>query len=59
MTARHVSRDKMKWVEMDVLNLDFQDESFDLVIDKGRPRLEGQTSIRPADEQEPWSRLID
>ena len=25
----------MQWLEMDILDLQFEDESFDLVIDKG------------------------
>jgi ubiquinone/menaquinone biosynthesis C-methylase UbiE len=35
MKERHVSREKMQWLEMDILDLKFEDESFDLVIDKG------------------------
>ncbi|ORY31036.1 S-adenosyl-L-methionine-dependent methyltransferase [Naematelia encephala] len=34
MSARHCERGTMKWVEMDALNLLFEEE-FDLVIDKG------------------------
>ena len=36
MKERHISRDKMQWLEMDILDLQFEDESFDLVIDKGK-----------------------
>jgi 2-polyprenyl-3-methyl-5-hydroxy-6-metoxy-1,4-benzoquinol methylase len=35
MKERHISREKMQWLEMDILDLQFEDESFDLVIDKG------------------------
>ncbi|EIW71333.1 hypothetical protein TREMEDRAFT_37747 [Tremella mesenterica DSM 1558] len=35
MSARHISRPQMTWYEMDVLNLQLEDGSFDLVIDKG------------------------
>ncbi|WWD00496.1 hypothetical protein V866_007412 [Kwoniella sp. B9012] len=36
MKDRHsVSRPKMKWLEMDILDLGFEDESFDMVVDKG------------------------
>jgi ubiquinone/menaquinone biosynthesis C-methylase UbiE len=35
MKERHISREKMQWLEMDILDLNFEDESFDLVIDKG------------------------
>jgi ubiquinone/menaquinone biosynthesis C-methylase UbiE len=36
MKERHTSREKMQWLEMDILDLQFEDESFDLVIDKGK-----------------------
>jgi ubiquinone/menaquinone biosynthesis C-methylase UbiE len=36
MKERHTSRDKMQWLEMDILDLQFEDGSFDLVIDKGK-----------------------
>jgi ubiquinone/menaquinone biosynthesis C-methylase UbiE len=36
MKERHISREKMQWLEMDILDLQFEDESFDLVIDKGK-----------------------
>ena len=41
MKQRHLSRPEMQWVEMDVLNLNFEKQTFDLVIDKGMfsPRL--------------------
>jgi len=35
MKERHTSREHMQWLEMDILDLQFEDESFDLVIDKG------------------------
>jgi hypothetical protein len=35
MKERHTSREKMQWLEMDILDLQFEDEIFDLVIDKG------------------------
>ncbi|WVR04582.1 hypothetical protein IAU60_001590 [Kwoniella sp. DSM 27419] len=35
MRERHVSRPLMEWREMDVLDLQYQDEEFDLVVDKG------------------------
>ncbi|WWC67866.1 uncharacterized protein I206_101783 [Kwoniella pini CBS 10737] len=35
MKERHISRPKMEWLEMDILDLNFQDEDFDLVVDKG------------------------
>ncbi len=36
MKARHsASRPEMTWLEMDVLDMKFEDEPFDLVIDKG------------------------
>ncbi|WVQ69170.1 uncharacterized protein L199_007386 [Kwoniella botswanensis] len=36
MKDRHsVSRPKMEWLEMDILDLGFEDESFDMVVDKG------------------------
>jgi hypothetical protein len=35
MKERHASRDRMQWLEMDILDLQLEDESFDLVIDKG------------------------
>jgi len=35
MKERHMSRERMQWLEMDILDLQFEDESFDLVIDKG------------------------
>jgi ubiquinone/menaquinone biosynthesis C-methylase UbiE len=35
MKERHTSRERMQWLEMDILDLQFEDESFDLVIDKG------------------------
>nr|XP_018265602.1 uncharacterized protein I303_01972 [Kwoniella dejecticola CBS 10117]OBR87760.1 hypothetical protein I303_01972 [Kwoniella dejecticola CBS 10117] len=35
MRERHTARPNMKWLEMDILNLGFQDEEFDLVVDKG------------------------
>lgn len=31
-----MSREKMQWLKMDILDLKFEDESFDLVIDKGK-----------------------
>jgi ubiquinone/menaquinone biosynthesis C-methylase UbiE len=34
MKEQNKSRDKMKYVVMDVQHLDFEDESFDIVIDK-------------------------
>jgi len=36
MKERHISREKMQWLEMDILDLQFEDGSFDLVIDKGK-----------------------
>nr|XP_019008568.1 uncharacterized protein I206_06245 [Kwoniella pini CBS 10737]OCF47349.1 hypothetical protein I206_06245 [Kwoniella pini CBS 10737] len=36
MKERHISRPKMEWLEMDILDLNFQDEDFDLVVDKGQ-----------------------
>jgi len=36
MKERHISREKMQWLEMDILDLQFEDESFDLAIDKGK-----------------------
>jgi hypothetical protein len=35
MRERHASRAEMKWEVMDVLDLKCDDESFDVVIDKG------------------------
>ena len=35
MKERHTSRERMQWLEMDILDLRFEDGSFDLVIDKG------------------------
>lgn len=53
MKERHISRDKMQWLEMDILDLQFEDGSFDLVIDKGK---QDHTPVR-ADVQEQWSKL--
>jgi hypothetical protein len=55
MKERHISREKMQWLEMDILDLKFEDESFDLVIDKG---TQYQTSGR-ADVQGRWSELTE
>nr|XP_019005223.1 uncharacterized protein I203_02069 [Kwoniella mangroviensis CBS 8507]OCF68684.1 hypothetical protein I203_02069 [Kwoniella mangroviensis CBS 8507] len=36
MKERHsIARPKMEWLEMDILGLGFDDESFDMVVDKG------------------------
>jgi hypothetical protein len=35
MAARHTSRPEMQWLEMDVLDLQFGEGEFDLVVDKG------------------------
>jgi ubiquinone/menaquinone biosynthesis C-methylase UbiE len=35
MKERHTSREKMEWLEMDILDMSLEDESFDLAIDKG------------------------
>ena len=35
MRARYKELDRMEWLRMDVLKLDFPDNSFDLIIDKG------------------------
>jgi hypothetical protein len=43
----------MEWLEMDVLNMSFDDESFDLVIDKGEPYSRARAFC--ADHQEQWS----
>lgn len=36
MKEKHVSRPEMTWLEMDVLDLQFGEEEFDLVVDKGQ-----------------------
>lgn len=36
MTHRHQDRKGMEWLEMDVLDLKFGEEEFDLIIDKGK-----------------------
>lgn len=52
MTARHgEARPEMKWLEMDVMNLTFGDNQFDMVVDKG----ELQMWLRQADRQARWS----
>ncbi|EJT45104.1 hypothetical protein A1Q2_05153 [Trichosporon asahii var. asahii CBS 8904] len=54
MTQRHgEARPKMTWLEMDVMNLTFGDEEFDMVVDKGKLRERGT-----ADGQERWSERI-
>ena len=35
MREKHASRPEMTWLEMDVLDLQFGEEEFDLVVDKG------------------------
>jgi ubiquinone/menaquinone biosynthesis C-methylase UbiE len=35
MREKHSSREGMEWLEMDVLDLQYKEEEFDLVIDKG------------------------
>jgi ubiquinone/menaquinone biosynthesis C-methylase UbiE len=40
MKERHTSREKMEWLEMDILDLKFEDETFDLVIDKGECHID-------------------
>ncbi|KAK1921522.1 S-adenosyl-L-methionine-dependent methyltransferase [Papiliotrema laurentii] len=35
MKERHASRPEMQWIEMDVLDLQYGEEEFDLVVDKG------------------------
>nr|XP_031857942.1 uncharacterized protein CI109_006654 [Kwoniella shandongensis]KAA5525014.1 hypothetical protein CI109_006654 [Kwoniella shandongensis] len=35
MSQRHASRELMTWQEMDVLDLKYNEEEFDLVVDKG------------------------
>lgn len=40
MSARHQElRPEMKWLEMDVLDLKFEEGDFDLVVDKGQSIL--------------------
>lgn len=56
MRERHTSREKMEWLEMDVLNMSFEDESFDLVIDKGEPYPRARSFC--ADHQEQWSECL-
>jgi hypothetical protein len=53
MKERHISREKMQWLEMDILDLHFEDESFDLVIDKGKQ----YHATARADVQGRWSEL--
>lgn len=36
MKEKHASREGMTWVEMDVLDLKYDEGEFDLVLDKGR-----------------------
>lgn len=36
MSERNKDRPEMQWLEMDVLNLEFGEGEFDLVIDKGQ-----------------------
>jgi len=36
MKEKHASRPEMTWLEMDVLDLQFGEEEFDLVVDKGQ-----------------------
>lgn len=35
MKEKHVAREGMTWLEMDVLDLKFGEDEFDLVLDKG------------------------
>jgi succinate dehydrogenase flavin-adding protein (antitoxin of CptAB toxin-antitoxin module) len=53
MKERHISRPEMTWLEMDVLDLKFGEEEFDLVVDKGESRL---SPIVKAEDQELWSK---
>lgn len=36
MKEKHASREGMTWLEMDVLDLQFGEDEFDLVLDKGQ-----------------------
>lgn len=36
MREKHSAREGMEWIEMDVLDLQYQEDEFDLVIDKGK-----------------------
>lgn len=36
MKERHGSRTEMEWIEMDVLDLQYGEEEFDVVVDKGK-----------------------
>lgn len=38
MREKHASREGMTWLEMDVLDLKFDADEFDLVLDKGQSR---------------------
>ena len=44
MKERHASRPEMQWIEMDVLDLQYGEEEFDLVVDKGMWGLDGPVS---------------
>lgn len=53
MAARHQElRPEMKWLEMDVLDLKFNEGDFDLVVDKGKL----STSRLVSDSQGRWSK---
>lgn len=56
MKERHISRVGMEWLEMDVLELQFEEE-FDLVIDKGESLPKVVCLNDRADLQGQWSRL--
>jgi len=43
MRQRHTSRPQMTWLEMDVLDLQFGEDEFDLVVDKGAHSCRSQT----------------
>ena len=40
MAERHEEKSEMLWLEMDVLDLQFNEDEFDVVIDKGNCALD-------------------
>lgn len=46
MRERHTSRPEMTWLEMDVLDLQFGEDEFDLVVDKGEAAARDWTGMQ-------------
>ena len=45
MRERHTSRPEMTWLEMDVLEMQFGEDEFDLVVDKGKAAARDWTGM--------------